>query len=196
MLGSIALNRVVFGLVLIVCFSAGLAATLVAIGLLMVYSGRTAGRLRLFDRLGASRAAGLARVARVAPALSAGVVALAGLALTVEAARQIDLPRLWSHSPAFRTLAANGLSVVVGALAVWVALRRSAARSQPAPAPVPAHTAPLHAAPAPHAPVRGHAHVHAHAHAHSHPHVYPHHHVHDDHAHETGVRENAAISKN
>ena len=51
MLGAIALQRVLLGLVLIVAFSAGLAATLSAIGLAMVYSGRLAGRLATRLRL-------------------------------------------------------------------------------------------------------------------------------------------------
>jgi ABC-type nickel/cobalt efflux system permease component RcnA len=40
LLGAISLGRVGFGLLLIVAFSVGLAAVLVAIGLLMVYAGR------------------------------------------------------------------------------------------------------------------------------------------------------------
>src|SRR5439155_6648473 len=91
MLGAIALHRVAFGLVLIVAFSLGLAGTLMAIGLLMVYSGRAAGRLRLSERLGLHAGSRLGATVRFVPVLSAGVVALAGLALAAEAAQQTDL---------------------------------------------------------------------------------------------------------
>ena len=89
MLGGIALQRVAFALLLIVAFSIGLAATLIAIGLTMVYSGRLVGRLGLVQRLGGSSSAA-ARVARALPVASAGVVALAGFVLTLEAARQLQ----------------------------------------------------------------------------------------------------------
>ncbi len=90
MLGAIALHRVALGLLLIVAFSIGLAGTLSGIGLLMVYSGRAAGRLRLSGRLRlAGRPAGAAM--RFIPVMSAMVVALAGLALVAEAAPQLDL---------------------------------------------------------------------------------------------------------
>jgi ABC-type nickel/cobalt efflux system permease component RcnA len=91
MLGAIALHRVTFGLVLIVAFSLGLASTLVAIGLLMVYSGRAAGRLRLAERLGMSTGTRLGAALRFVPALSTGVVALAGLALAADAAQQLGV---------------------------------------------------------------------------------------------------------
>lgn len=127
-LGAIALNRVAYGLVLILFFSAGLAATLMAIGLAMVYSGRAAGRLRVVERLstrvGSGNADRLLAGARVVPVMSAAVVAVAGLALTADALRQLDIPTLWAGSAAFRGLAANGLSLGLGALAVLFALRR------------------------------------------------------------------------
>ncbi|MBI3803877.1 MAG: sulfite exporter TauE/SafE family protein [Nitrospirae bacterium] len=69
LLSAIAFHQVGFGLILIVAFSAGLAATLVAIGLLMVYLGGMMGRL---DRFGSLR--------EVLPVLSAaGVTLLGGL---------------------------------------------------------------------------------------------------------------------
>jgi len=98
-LGAIALNRVAYGLVLIVAFSAGLAATLVAVGLAMVYSGRLAGRLRLLQRVtgamasgGAATGSAFLRLVRLVPVGSASVVAIAGLALTGEALGQLDAP--------------------------------------------------------------------------------------------------------
>jgi ABC-type nickel/cobalt efflux system permease component RcnA len=50
MLGAVALNRVAFGLVLIVAFSSGLALVLTATGLLLVYAGRLFERLPINDR--------------------------------------------------------------------------------------------------------------------------------------------------
>ncbi len=172
-LGAIALDRVAYGLVLILFFSAGLAATLMAIGLAMVFSGRAAGKLRLYDRVaarvGESGAGRLLAGARVAPVLSAGVVALAGLALTADAARQIDLATLWSTSSAFRSLAANALSLGLGALAVLFALRRGRTRTTPVLALAAAEHAHAH----PHAHgnnVHGHDHDHGHEHAHRYDH--------------------------
>ena len=45
LLSAVALRRIGFGLFLIVAFSVGLAAVLIAIGLLMVYARRLMGRL-------------------------------------------------------------------------------------------------------------------------------------------------------
>ena len=127
MLGAIALQQVGFGLVLITFFSLGLAGTLVAVGLLMVYSGRLAGRLRLPQRLrGGDRGGRLRGLAalRYLPVASAGVVGLAGLALSVEAVRQLELPLRWETSAPFRAAAANALSLAAGGLGVFVAMRR------------------------------------------------------------------------
>ena len=49
LLSSLALNRIGFGLLLIVAFSVGLAAVLIAIGLLMVYARRFMARFRERD---------------------------------------------------------------------------------------------------------------------------------------------------
>ncbi|HXI15142.1 MAG TPA: hypothetical protein VNM48_02135, partial [Chloroflexota bacterium] len=185
-LGAIALNRVAYGLVLILFFSAGLAATLMAIGLAMVYSGRAAGRLRLVERLskrvGGANAGRLVAGARTLPVVSACVVALAGLALTADALRQLDIPTLWATSAAFRSLAANVLSVGLGALAVLFALRRGKG-TRPANGievePVHAHGA--------------HEHTHAHGHnVHEHDHAHGHDHGHGaegqpDHEHDEGA---------
>jgi ABC-type nickel/cobalt efflux system permease component RcnA len=74
MLGAIALGRVAFGLCLIVAFSAGLAAALVAIGLAFVYARRLLERVPLEGR-----------VTRFLPAASALVVSAAGLAIVLQA---------------------------------------------------------------------------------------------------------------
>src|SRR5581483_10216825 len=67
LLSAIAFHRVAFGLLLIVAFSAGLAATLVGIGLMMVYLGGWIGGM---ERLG--------RGSRLLPVFSAAAVTLLG----------------------------------------------------------------------------------------------------------------------
>jgi nickel/cobalt exporter len=75
LLGAVAQHQVALGLVLIVAFSAGLAATLVALGLAVVTaSGRITRRI---DATG--------RVATIAPAVSAVAIVAVGLALTARA---------------------------------------------------------------------------------------------------------------
>ncbi len=74
MLGAIAVHRVVFGLVLVLAFSVGLAATLTSVGLLVVYARR------LVDRVPSS-----GRLVQAAPTFSAAVITLLGVALTVQA---------------------------------------------------------------------------------------------------------------
>ncbi len=70
LLGAIAQHEVALGLLLITAFSAGLAATLTALGLLVV----RAARLPLPGR-----------VASALPALSAAVIVVVGVVLTVQA---------------------------------------------------------------------------------------------------------------
>lgn len=67
LLSAIAFHRVGFGLLLIVAFSAGLAATLVGIGLMMVYLGGWIGGMERFGRAG-----------RLLPVFSAAAVTLLG----------------------------------------------------------------------------------------------------------------------
>ncbi len=76
MLSAIALGRVAFGIVLIIFFSLGLAGVLTGIGLLLVYAHR------LFARLPAG-APGVAL--RFMPVLSAAVIVVLGLAITLSA---------------------------------------------------------------------------------------------------------------
>jgi ABC-type nickel/cobalt efflux system permease component RcnA len=78
MLGAISLGRIALGLVLIVAFSAGLAAVLTAIGLLLVYARG------FLERLPAG-----AGFARWVPVASAVVVVLAGCAIVVQALSQL-----------------------------------------------------------------------------------------------------------
>ncbi|MBA3748098.1 MAG: sulfite exporter TauE/SafE family protein, partial [Solirubrobacterales bacterium] len=74
LLGAVAQHQVALGLVLILAFSVGLAATLTALGLLVVHGGRLATRLRLPHSL----VTGL-------PAASALVIVTLGCLLTLQA---------------------------------------------------------------------------------------------------------------
>ncbi len=76
--GAVAQQQVALGLLLIVAFSVGLAATLTALGLLVVNARRVTTRLNVPRRL----IAGL-------PAASAVVIVLLGCALTVQAAPKL-----------------------------------------------------------------------------------------------------------
>jgi ABC-type nickel/cobalt efflux system permease component RcnA len=81
MLGAIALDRIVYGFVLVLAFSAGLAGVLTAVGLALLYARRY-----LNDRPGTGFGLGNARLfqwtLRAAPVLSALVITLVGLVLT------------------------------------------------------------------------------------------------------------------
>lgn len=70
LLGAIALNRIGFGLVLVLAFSLGLAATLTAIGMLFIYAGR------LFERFPSQ-----GWVLRLLPVVSALFVSAIGAAI-------------------------------------------------------------------------------------------------------------------
>ena len=74
LLSAIALHRLAFGLALIVAFSLGLAATITGIGLVAVLARRAFSRVSLEGP-----------VVRALPALSAVVILLVGVALTVRA---------------------------------------------------------------------------------------------------------------
>jgi nickel/cobalt transporter (NicO) family protein len=74
LLSAIALHRIGFGFALIVAFSLGLAATITGIGLVAVLARATFSRAR-FD----------GRLIRALPALSAVVILLVGLGITVRA---------------------------------------------------------------------------------------------------------------
>jgi ABC-type nickel/cobalt efflux system permease component RcnA len=76
---TIAAHRVLFGLLLIVSFSTGLAAVLVAFGLLLVYARGLFGRVNLSSGL----------VPRILPVASALVIVIAGGVITAQA-----LPRV------------------------------------------------------------------------------------------------------
>ncbi len=77
LLVAVAINRIVLGLSLIVAFSLGLAAVLTVIGIAMVRSRRVLGRFAMFDR-----------AAPFLPVLSALIVTMLGLLLTMSAIRR------------------------------------------------------------------------------------------------------------
>ena len=70
LLGAIALNKIGFGLILVLAFSLGLAATLTAIGMLFIYAGR------FFERFPSQ-----GRVIKLLPVLSALFVSVIGAAI-------------------------------------------------------------------------------------------------------------------
>ena len=74
LLGAIAQHQVALGLLLIVAFSAGLAATLTMLGIAVVHAGRITARIRPSSR-----------IVTVLPAASAVVIVAAGLLLTARA---------------------------------------------------------------------------------------------------------------
>lgn len=80
LLSAIALSRVEFGLMLVVAFSLGLAGTLTAIGLAMVYAKR------LFEKTPTA-----SRWMRLASAGSALFILVAGLGLTLQALTQLRI---------------------------------------------------------------------------------------------------------
>jgi nickel/cobalt transporter (NicO) family protein len=80
LLGAIALNRVGFGLILVLAFSLGLAGALTAIGMLFIYAGR------LFQRFPSQ-----GRIIRFLPVLSALFVSLIGIAISIKALAEIGI---------------------------------------------------------------------------------------------------------
>jgi len=79
LIAAISQHRIGLGMVLILAFSLGLAATLTAIGLAVIYGGRLVARLRPERRLFGSRFAG------ALPAISASVIVVVGAIITLRA---------------------------------------------------------------------------------------------------------------
>jgi ABC-type nickel/cobalt efflux system permease component RcnA len=78
LLGAIAQHEIALGLLLIVAFSAGLAATLSALGLAVVYAGRALARLPVSGRFAA-----------LVPTASALLIVGIGVVLTAQALPQL-----------------------------------------------------------------------------------------------------------
>jgi ABC-type nickel/cobalt efflux system permease component RcnA len=74
LLSALSLNRVGFGLLLIVAFSAGLAAVLITIGVLMVYARRAMGRFSADGPV----------IRRWLPLASSAVITIVGVVITVQ----------------------------------------------------------------------------------------------------------------
>jgi len=79
LIAAISQHRIGLGMVLILVFSLGLAATLTAIGLAVIYGGRLVARLRPERRLFGARFAG------ALPAISASVIVVVGAMITIRA---------------------------------------------------------------------------------------------------------------
>lgn len=80
LLGAIALNRIGFGLILVLAFSLGLAGALTAIGMMFIYAGR------LFNRFPAQ-----GRIIRFLPVLSALFVSAIGVGIAIKALKEIGV---------------------------------------------------------------------------------------------------------
>ena len=83
LVAAISQHRLGLGMALITVFSLGLAATLTAVGLAVVYGGRVVARLRPEKRLFGGRFVG------ALPALSAVLIVLAGTLITLRAIPQV-----------------------------------------------------------------------------------------------------------
>ncbi len=88
MLAAISLGQVVFGMLLIVAFSLGLAGVLMAIGLALVWGRRLSGRSRAARVL---RQPAFARLATLFPILTAAGLTAAGAVITFQAWTQPGL---------------------------------------------------------------------------------------------------------
>jgi nickel/cobalt transporter (NicO) family protein len=80
LLGAIALNRISFGLVLVLAFSLGLAGALTAIGMMFIYAGK------LFRRFPTS-----GKVVSFLPVLSALFVSVIGMGIVIKALAEIGV---------------------------------------------------------------------------------------------------------
>jgi nickel/cobalt exporter len=85
LIAAISQHRIGLGMGLIFAFSLGLAATLTAVGLLVLYGGRLVRRLRPERAIFGSRLVG------ALPAASASIIVLAGTLITLRAIPQVGL---------------------------------------------------------------------------------------------------------
>ncbi len=86
MLAAVALNKAVYGMLLIVAFSVGLASVLTAIGIVLVTSRRLSANASILNGL---RRPAIQRAAAAIPAMSALVITAAGAMITLQAMRQL-----------------------------------------------------------------------------------------------------------
>jgi nickel/cobalt transporter (NicO) family protein len=80
LLGAISLDRLGFGMVLVLAFSAGLAVVLTGIGLLMIYARKR------FERFSFE-----AKVPRLVPVASASIITLAGIGIALGSLQQTGI---------------------------------------------------------------------------------------------------------
>jgi ABC-type nickel/cobalt efflux system permease component RcnA len=80
LLGAIALDRIGFGMVLVLAFSLGLAGVLTAMGVVFVYAGR------FFERIPAA-----GKIIRILPVFSALFISLAGVGIITRALVEMGL---------------------------------------------------------------------------------------------------------
>jgi nickel/cobalt exporter len=100
LLSAVAMHRIALGFYLIVAFSVGLAAVLIAIGLLMVHAGRFLSRLHPNSEL----------VRRRLPLLSAVFITLVGVVLVVQSLKPVGSVQVGSFaSPKWLLVAGIGL---------------------------------------------------------------------------------------
>ncbi len=99
LLVAVALNRIPFGMLLIVAFSIGLALVLIAIGLAMVHGVRLISRSDLVSRFSV-----------YAPVISAVIVSGLGVALTVSALNSLKFSSVVLQSPSTQNLSSNSNS--------------------------------------------------------------------------------------
>lgn len=85
LLAAVSQHRVGFGMLLIAVFSLGLAATMTAVGLSVIWGGR------LLKRAGPERRLLGARFAGALPALSASIIIAAGLLISLRALPEVGL---------------------------------------------------------------------------------------------------------
>ena len=154
MLGAIALHRVAFGLVLVIAFSLGLAATLSGVGLLVLYARR------FLNRVPSSRP-----LFALLPIASAALVTALGAVLTLR-----GLDTFPNGAPAWLAPALAAGGAVLAATVARAAL-------------VPARGGQSHDHGHDHDHAHAHDHDHDHAHPHDHDHHHDHVHPHD-HGHE------------
>jgi nickel/cobalt exporter len=104
LLSAVALHRLRFGLFLIVAFSAGLAAVLIAIGLLMVRTGKVMER---FDSKGLW-------LSRRLPLISAACIAILGCGLSIQAVISSGILSKISFSAGPRWILIAGFGLLLG----------------------------------------------------------------------------------
>ena len=84
LLGALAIHRIAFGLFLIVAFSAGLAAVLIAFGLAMVYAGRFMSRFAARGPL----------TERWLPLTSSAVITVVGITIALQSLASAGVLRI------------------------------------------------------------------------------------------------------